>query len=285
MDFTTDSWQTKAKDKYRELTRFLSRGTQEAGFLAYGALTSLTLWPLVEYVTAAAQNGQPFPLAAIMALGSVAGGVGGNLLASQIQAWYENAANGKPPSEEEILSWLKEHALSKEDIRADIDKMLQTLEAIPNAQAALPEHEWQAFVQQLLQELAQIGNLPRYQATLVGSGILVQGDNNVVVGAGGVHIAGNVDGDVVTGTKIDQILDPDKPDPQALRRAYLSRTVDERNQLLLGGIDPKAATEAGDQLKLSAVYTALLTESSWKKWGEWSWKRANGRAPSRLWNS
>ncbi|MFZ1396117.1 MAG: NACHT domain-containing protein, partial [Candidatus Promineifilaceae bacterium] len=265
MDFTTAGWKAKAKEKYRELTRWLGRGTQNAGFVAYGALSSLTLWPLVEYVSAAAQAGQPLPLAGIMALGSVAGGVGGNLLAGQIQNWYDAATKGNSPTEADVLAWLQAHALTKDNVREAVDEMLEKLEAIPNAQAALSESDWRAFGQQLLQELARIGNLTRYQATLIGSGILVQGDNNLVVGPGGVLIQGNLQGDLVMGNQTKQILDPEKMDPQALRRAYLSRLLAERNQLLLGGIDPKAATEAGDQLKLSAVYTALLTESSEEK--------------------
>ncbi|MCB8947912.1 MAG: SUMF1/EgtB/PvdO family nonheme iron enzyme [Ardenticatenaceae bacterium] len=262
MHFTTDSWKNRAKEKYTQLKQLISYQAHNAGLVAYGALTTLTLWPLVEYVSAAAQTGQPFPLAAIMALGSVAGGVGGNLLASQIQAWYDAAARGDAPDEADVLNWLQSHALTDETVREAVDKMLAALEAVPNAQEAMSASDWQAFGQQLTQELARLGNLPRYEATLIGSGIIVQGDNNIVLGAGAVHVSGNVGGDIVTGTKIQQILAPDKTDPQALRRAYLSRLLAERNQLLLGGIDPKAATEAGDQLKLSAVYTALLTETS-----------------------
>ncbi|MAU00633.1 MAG: hypothetical protein CL608_26105 [Anaerolineaceae bacterium] len=97
--------------------------------------------------------------------------------------------------------------------------MLETLEAIPNAQTALPELEWQALGQQLVQELARLGNLPRYHATLIGSGIIVQGDNNTVVGPGGVIVQGSVQGDLVMGSQTKQILDPEKMVPQALRRA------------------------------------------------------------------
>ncbi|MCP4417177.1 MAG: SUMF1/EgtB/PvdO family nonheme iron enzyme [Chloroflexi bacterium] len=262
MNFTIISWKTKAKEKYSELALWLNKQAQTAGFIAYGALAGLTLWPLVEYVSAAGQSGQSLPLAAIMALGSVTGGVGGNLLASQIQNWYEAAAHGHAPTEADVLAWLQANALTNEAVQTDIDQMLQTLQAIPNAQAALPESEWQTFGQQLRDDLTQLGNLPRYEATLIGSGIIVQGDNNLVVGAGGVLIQGNLGGDLVMGNQTKQIIDSEKTDPEALRRAYLSRLLDERNQLLLGGIDPKAATEAGDQLQLSAVYTALLTASS-----------------------
>jgi hypothetical protein len=89
MTFTIDQWQEKAKAKYKELSQWLGRRAHDAGLTAYGALTTLTLWPVVEYTTAAAQTGQPLPISAILTLGAVAGNVGSNLLAGQIQTWYE----------------------------------------------------------------------------------------------------------------------------------------------------------------------------------------------------
>jgi len=48
--------------------------------------------------------------------------------------------------------------------------------------------------------------------------------------------------------------------PEALRRAYLHRLVQQTRRLPLAGVDPKAAgDERGGELQLSAVYTALLT--------------------------
>jgi len=48
--------------------------------------------------------------------------------------------------------------------------------------------------------------------------------------------------------------------PEALRRAYLHRLVQQTRGLPLAGVDPKAAgDERGGELQLSAVYTALLT--------------------------
>lgn len=58
MDFTIERWKTEAKTKYRRLSKWLGGRAQDAGLAAYGALTTLTLWPLVEYTAAAAQTGQ-----------------------------------------------------------------------------------------------------------------------------------------------------------------------------------------------------------------------------------
>jgi hypothetical protein len=57
-------------------------------YLAYGAVAGLTLSPLVE---AFVRSGRPD--SALLALYGVAGGVGGNLVAEQLQRWH-----GRTPS-------------------------------------------------------------------------------------------------------------------------------------------------------------------------------------------
>ncbi len=268
MTFSIAEWQDKAREKYETLTQWLGRQRTGVGFMAYGALTTFTIWPLVEAVSAAGQSGQPLPVATILALGSVAGGVGGNLLASQIQNWYENATRGETPTEDDVLQWLTENALQKQELQTAVDQMLENLEAIPQAEAALAQTEWSNFAQELLADLQQLGQSPRAVAQLEGRGVIVQGNRNKVAAFGSAIVEGNVGGDLVIGVKTTQVVDPRQVEPQALRRAYLSRLFDSHNRLLLGGIDPKGATSAtagSQRLQLSAVYTALLTESSEKE--------------------
>ena len=57
MTFSIEQWQAKARQKYETLTQWLGRQTTPVGYMAYGALTTFTLWPLVEVVSAAAQSG------------------------------------------------------------------------------------------------------------------------------------------------------------------------------------------------------------------------------------
>lgn len=70
-----------------------------------------------------------------------------------------------------------------------------------------------------------------------------------------------IGGDVHVGDKI-YVEDPNAPDVKALREAYLRRLIGQLDVLALGGVDPKAAgAESESRLHLSAVYTALLTET------------------------
>jgi formylglycine-generating enzyme required for sulfatase activity len=59
-----------------------------------------------------------------------------------------------------------------------------------------------------------------------------------------------------------QMVSQTGTDPAALKGAYLSNLINQTQHLPLTGVDPKAAHEATcRQLKLSAVYTALMTQT------------------------
>ena len=109
------------------------------------------------------------------------------------------------------------------------------------------------------------------KAAEAGTGAVAHGEGATAVAERGVS-AGDVGQSVVTGDENVVIstshvtyqqapADPGQIDPGALREAYLSHVLDEHNRLLLGGIDPKSVTADKERLRLSAVYTALLTES------------------------
>ncbi|MCA9971951.1 MAG: hypothetical protein KC425_17125, partial [Anaerolineales bacterium] len=260
MEITPASWKQKAAPQYKKLGALaarLRRRAAPAGFVAYGALTTFTLWPLVEAATLAAQAGQPLPVSVLTALGAIAGGLGSNLLAGQIQAWYQAAAQGEPPTQEAVARWLMRHAPTQAALREEIDRVLAERRAVETAQTAVSPADWPLLARQLAAELHRLGNLSRYQARLSGSGILVQGEGNVVVAGGSAYVGGSVGGDLVIG-----VPDPTQAQPAALQAAYLARLLAERNQLWLGGIDPRAAAEESERLELSAVYTALLTETA-----------------------
>ena len=61
--------------------------------------------------------------------------------------------------------------------------------------------------------------------------------------------------------KLVQVAPEPGDDPAGLRQAYLNRIYQQTRLLPLSGVDPKAASEKGIQeLQLSAVYTALMTQ-------------------------
>ncbi len=184
MSFTLNVWKEKAAGGLRQAGDWLERRkTQDAPQLLYGALCGLSLWPLVE----AAQAGELLPV--MVALGSVAGGVGGNLIAEQLQRWKDRA------DESQVAEWVIEHAPDDADLRDALDDILEKLDAVAQAQAGLSERDRGWFTETLREELAQLGNLTRFE------GVIAQGTGARAVGQVGVWVEGDVGGDVVTGTK------------------------------------------------------------------------------------
>ena len=185
MGWTVEEWKEQAAERLRGIGAWLGR---RAPYATYGALCGLSLWPLVE----AAQGGQALPV--MVALGSVAGGVGGNLIAEQVQRWADRADEGT------AVEWVAERAPQDGDLRRALDAILERLEALPAAQAGLGEAERGRFVEALRGEMAALGNLPRFEAHFEGAGAIAQGKKATALGEG-VVVEGDVRGDVVAGSK------------------------------------------------------------------------------------
>ncbi len=80
MTFTPEIWKKQVSERLGRFGDWLKKkGEREAPHLVYGGLCGMTLWPLVE----AAQGGLLMP--ATLALGSIACGVGGNLIAARLE--------------------------------------------------------------------------------------------------------------------------------------------------------------------------------------------------------
>ncbi|MGH9817723.1 MAG: NACHT domain-containing protein, partial [Candidatus Acidiferrales bacterium] len=93
-------------------------------------------------------------------------------------------------------------------------------------------------------------------AQLSGGGAIAQGQDALAVGAGGIAVGRDNYGNLNTGLIIQQAARPGAS-KENLRRAYLARILTQANQLLLF-----AGDSANAQVRLSSVYTALLTERS-----------------------
>ena len=204
----------------------------------YAFLSAMALWPVVEAV----RQGE---LAAVWALGSVAAGVGGNLLANQIQSWMD---------EVDAARRLAQAAQENEEIRAALDVVLDELKVVTQAGAALDKEGRRQFVATLGEELARLGNRGRFEATLrdvavsrdVLESVIVTGDNNSVtyivhqyLGAGG-----------------------QSPDPTRLHQQIADYLVWVRERF--GTIELRGIKREGQQvvqLDLETVYVPLEAEA------------------------
>ena len=93
-------------------------------------------------------------------------------------------------------------------------------------------------------------------AQLDGGGAIAQGPGAIAVGAGGVGVLGDNSGTINLGVLIQQGARPGAS-REDLTRAYLARILTQANQLPLFVGDG-----ANAQVRLSSVYTALLTQRS-----------------------
>ncbi len=259
--FDLDAWKKSASDKLRQVGRWIERfRNEDAPHLVYGTVCSLSLWPLVE----AAQKGQLLPV--FMALGGVAGGVGGNLIAEQIQRWKDRADE---INENEVAQWVNEQAANSKELCEALDAILERLDAVTEAQAALDNANQQWFNDTLKVELARLGNLPRFEAKLTGSGTIVQGQSAKGAGERGVA-ADTISAPVATGnnsravqaeTYIErQEIVHQAPSPIAVARTqYLKRLSQRCNVLPLAALGGDEGT--GEEVSLDQIYIDLDTQT------------------------
>ena len=104
MSFDPQTWKTRAQTFWQQLQPWLNRRQSDAAIATYATLSGLTLWPLAEHVIIAGQTGQPFPYTAYLALGSVAGSIGGNLIANRLQTWWDQATKGHSPDPADVIA-------------------------------------------------------------------------------------------------------------------------------------------------------------------------------------
>ena len=164
MAFSLETWRGQVGERLQGLGAWLERRRdKEAPYLLYGTLCSMTLWPLIE---AARQPGGY--VAVIGALSGVAGGMGADLLAEQVGRWKDKAGEG------DVNEWVAEHAPAAPDLREALDAVLERLDTIPQARAALDEPDQQWFSQTLREELTNLGSLTLLESS--GRGVTIGGN-------------------------------------------------------------------------------------------------------------
>lgn len=258
MAFDLDTWKQKVRERLDGIRERLEQAkTKHAPGLVYAALSGATLWPLVD----AARTGQFIPV--VVALGAIAGGVGGNLIAEQIQRW-KDAADGI--DEDAIARWVEE-GVNDPSLREAVDQVIEKLDAIALAQAKLDETARGWFDQQLRVELERLGNLRRFEAKLIGRGAIAQ-NGGVAAGERGVAAAGlpgiAQTGDGSRAVQAGQYIEHQEvhlpsPSPTATARERYLKRLSQRCKVLplaaLGGDE-----DTGDTVRLDLVYISLDTE-------------------------
>jgi len=101
--------------------------------ILYGALSTATIFPLVE-ATRQAIGANNYPL--LMALGALASSIGGNLVAEQISRWHEQ-------SEEQLAAELTQKAATDAAWRNTLDDLLERFDALRVVQTVMSEADGQ----------------------------------------------------------------------------------------------------------------------------------------------
>ncbi|MBP8948287.1 MAG: SUMF1/EgtB/PvdO family nonheme iron enzyme [Candidatus Promineofilum sp.] len=253
-EFTPETWRARAAQKLGELGhRMRVAAGRDVPYVAYSTLAGLALWPAVEQ---AVTTGEAWRV--MGALFGIGAGVGSNLIASRIEAWTKQDDR---PSEAEVIAWAAAGA-GDAALRDALDAIVERLDALPAAAAALDEAERPTFAAALRRDAGQLGNLTTIDKLLTGGGAVFFGSvsaaRDIQAGTKTVHgheIRDNVfHGPVTIGTG-----DESKPDTDVLHHAYMHYVFQTTSFLTLGGVDPQAKGDAETRLELAAVYTALLT--------------------------
>ncbi|MGD2178679.1 MAG: SUMF1/EgtB/PvdO family nonheme iron enzyme, partial [Anaerolineae bacterium] len=209
----------------------------------YGFLSAMALWPMVQ----ALRQGD---LAALIALGGVAAGVGTNLLANQLQSWKD---------EVDAAGQLAEAAEGNDDVRLALDCLLDELEVVAQASASLSREDRTWFAETLRDEMAHLGNLGRFEAVLIGSGAIAQGVGAKAAGEGGV-VADEIRGPVIIGDGSKIIYDTEEARARQARVRYLKRLRQRCNVLPLAPLGGEEGL--GEEITLEQVYVGLDTRGT-----------------------
>lgn len=232
MHFDLEQWKGQVRGRLREFAANPKEQLKRAGTeTLFGYLVGMTVFPLAQ----AATTGELAP--ALLALGSIAGGVGGNLIANKVQRLHDEASAGKD---------LEKDVADRPESRQDLDSILKKLEVIETAQASMSEEDRRWFTAQLGRELqAYPGDFPRVNATLTGV------MDSLVITAGGPVSVNYV-------LNIINMLAPSRLSETELRQAaerYLTYLVDRYQYLDLKGMG--FADRVALRLSLLEMYVPL----------------------------
>ncbi len=220
MAFDIESWKFSIKERLHNW----KPEVELAGVnTLYGFLASMALAPVVQ----AAVAGDP--INATLAMVGVAGAVGGNLLAEQVQRWQDKG--GAPPAAE-TASFLLEKARGSVEIRQAFDALLLKLELSQMAQVGLSENDREWFRRELQQELRGVNSSIVIDAS--GQAGVALG-HSAAAGAYGIAINGDVAHSLIA-IYVQQAPQAPQADYEAALERYVRHLRTTRSILNLRGI-------------------------------------------------
>lgn len=274
MAFNLDQWQ---EDVRKKLSGFGERlAVLRKAYLpksVYGLLGGLSVWPLLE----AAQGGELLPM--MMTLGRVADGIGGNLIAEQVQRWRDAS---HPVDERHVAGWVTEQT-ENADLREAINAIIVALDTLRVAREGLTaaEREWlRTTLQQELQEFA--GHDSSVALLLEDGAVFAYGQGAKAAGAASLVADTVTAHNVIVGTQIVQQAETASRDTDTLERRYLRRLLVVCNALPLAVVDPLAVEKARERtMDLLSVYVSLDTATQVVEGEDGKPGRASARGTGR----
>jgi formylglycine-generating enzyme required for sulfatase activity/energy-coupling factor transporter ATP-binding protein EcfA2 len=176
-------------------------------------------------------------------------------VAGRIQQW-------KDKNEREAAQEIAVEAAHNSALRDELDTVLEALNTIAVAQDALrkPDRKW--LVETLREELTHLGNLPRFEAHLRGSGAIAQGRKAAAAGKRAVANTGEIRNSVVV-TGDGNVVYSGSPtrDPAKALAIYRHVLINSYRHVSLRGLDIGASdpTGAPQRFDLTQVYVDVLT--------------------------
>lgn len=243
MAFDLETWKAQLPKRLRNWRqRMVGFGVNSV----YASLCAMTLWP----VTQAAMGGD---ISAWVALGSASGSVGASLVAAHIKQWRD---------ERHAAQDLAVEVSDNAALRDELDAVMESLETLTAAQSASSKADRVWLTNTLREELTQLGNLPRFEAYLQGSGAIAQGKKSAAAEKRAVANTGKIDNSViVTGDRNTVYAGPPMRNSAEALALYRRILADSCRHFSLRGLDIGASDPTGtpQQFDLAQIYVELLT--------------------------
>jgi formylglycine-generating enzyme required for sulfatase activity len=248
MPFDINTWKAQLSAKLPGWRARMHAGGVNS---VYYFIAASSLFPVLQ----AAQSGD---WSALVSLGTILGSaVSTNLLANL-------AKKLKDKTDVEVAEILQSGAQLEPDLKAEIDALLDKLDALKQAELVLSEEDQRWFAIIIQQELAQNKSGIVFSAKIIGNGTIAQGDGAIAVGEGGIYVGGNF-----------SITNELYPDEEQKNKEALARLAKEKDELVRRYLEWVAAQanlvpwtkvttdfadpSRGESLQLADVYIDLDT--------------------------